>query len=154
MNSPATIQLASTADAPAIARLSRDLIEQGLGWRWTAARVRRSLFDAATNVAVVRGDDGGVAGFGLMRYDDDEAHLLLLAVASAQQGRGLGMALVTWLELPARVAGLKRVWLEARDGNLGAVRFYRRLGYREFARVPGYYEGREGCVRMGRDLEP
>ena len=55
------LRLATRADAPAIATLSRDRIEWGLGWRWTAARVLRSIGERSTNV-VVAGDGERVLG--------------------------------------------------------------------------------------------
>ena len=54
----ASVQLASSGDAEEIAALSRDYIEQGLGWSWNAARVRRAIRDPNVNVAVVRGGAG------------------------------------------------------------------------------------------------
>jgi ribosomal protein S18 acetylase RimI-like enzyme len=152
MSNPWGIRLASRVDAPAIARLSRDLIEHGLGWSWTAPRVLRSLRDAQTNVITAPATGGSLAGFGIMKYHDEEAHLLLLAVHPAQQRRGLGTALVDWLEGSARVAGIGQVYLEARVSNVSARAFYRHLGYREVQQVEGYYSGREASVRLARDL--
>ncbi len=63
---------ATRGDAAAIATLSRDRIEQGLGWSWTAPRVLRSIADPASNV-VVAGPAGQLTGFGIMKYRDDEA---------------------------------------------------------------------------------
>ncbi len=146
-----TLQLATAADAVRIARLSRDRIESGLGWSWTAARVQRSIADPATNV-VVAVWAGELAGFGIMEYHDDEAHLLLLAVAAGAARRGVGRALVEWLETSARTAGIGQVLLEARAANAGAQTFYRRLGYRQLQRLPGYYQGREAAVRMAKRL--
>jgi len=137
---------------PEIARMSRDLIEHGLGWSWTARRVLRSVSDRGTNVVVAPGPAGGVAGFGIMKYLDDEAHLLLLAVDPALQRRGVGSALVAWLEASAQVAGIGQVYLEARVSNLAARAFYRHLGYQEIQQVEGYYSGREASVRLARDL--
>ena len=153
MPAPPTFRLASAADAPAIAALSRDRIEHGLGWRWTAPRVLRSIGDRDTN-AVVAANGERVLGFGLMKYQDDEAHLLLLAVRADTARRGIGAALVAWLERPARVAGIGRVRLEARLANGAARAFYARLGYREIETLPGYYLGREACVRLAKDLLP
>jgi ribosomal-protein-alanine N-acetyltransferase len=48
------LRLASTRDAEPIAVLSRDLIEAGLGWSWTPARVRRAIDAADTNVLVAK----------------------------------------------------------------------------------------------------
>ncbi len=146
------IRIAQREDAPAIARLSRDQIERGLGWSWTAPRVLRSVLDVHSNVIVAPGRQGGLAGFGIMKYHDAEAHLLLLAVDPTARRRGLGAALVAWLEASAQVAGIGTVCLEARASNGGARAFYRQLGYREIQQVEGYYSGREASVRLARDL--
>ncbi|HEY8707314.1 MAG TPA: GNAT family N-acetyltransferase [Burkholderiaceae bacterium] len=151
MISDLTLRLASRADAPAIARLSRDRIEQGLGWSWTAPRVLRSILDAQTNVVVAR-EAARLLGFGIMKYHDDDAHLLLLAVRASSCRRGVGAALVAWLERSASVAGIGQVVLEARISNEAARAFYRHLGYREMQTVPGYYAGREAGVRLAKDL--
>lgn len=146
-----SLRLAARADAAAIAALSRDRIEQGLGWSWAAPRVRRSILDRGTNV-VVAGDADRMLGFGIMKYHDDEAHLLLLAVRAEVGRRGIGSALVTWLEQSALIAGVGQVYLEARFANGEARAFYARLGYREIQTLPGYYLGREACVRLAKDL--
>lgn len=147
------IRLARSTDAPAIARLSRDFIEQGLGWSWTEARVRRGIGDRRNNAIVSTGrHDADVAGFGIMRYDEEDAHLLLLAVRPDERHRGRGRAMVEWLELVARVAGLRSVRLEARASNHSARTFYERLGYREVRLVDGYYGGVEPSVCLMREL--
>lgn len=151
MISKPTLRLAARDDALAMARLSRDRIEQGLGWSWTAPRVLRSILQAETN-AVVALEGERLLGFGIMKYGDDEAHLLLLAVHAECARQGVGTALVDWLEVSARVAGVGQIGLEARATNTGARSFYRALGYREIQAVPGYYQGREACVRLAKDL--
>ncbi len=145
------IRLARAIDADAIALLSRDRIESGLGWSWTANRVRRAIADAQTNVIVVE-DALDLRGFGLMRYGDDAAHLLLLAVHARHARRGIGSALLAWLERSARVAGVASIQLETRQGNAAARAFYAYHGYRETQIVPGYYQGREASVRFGKSL--
>jgi ribosomal-protein-alanine N-acetyltransferase len=152
MNLPMAIRLAQWNDATTIAVMSRDLIERGLGWSWTAARVRRSIVDRHTNVAVVPLEQGGIGGFGIMKYDDEEAHLLLLAVRPALGRRGLGSALLQWLEKSAQVGGTAQIQVEARVTNGAARSFYRRHGYREVALLPGYYSGREASVRLVKEL--
>ena len=151
MNGSPTLRLASPADASGIAALSRDRIEHGLGWRWTAPRVLRSIVDAGTNVVVAH-EAARRLGFGIMKYHDDEAHLLLLAVHVDAGRRGIGSALLRWLEQSARVAGVGQVYLEARLANGAARAFYAKHGYREIQTLPGYYQGREACVRLAKDL--
>jgi ribosomal-protein-alanine N-acetyltransferase len=151
MISDLTLRLARESDALRIAQMSRDQIERGLGWSWTTQRVLRSIADAETNVVVALAA-GKLAGFAIMKYHDDEAHLLLLAVQPSARRQGIGAALVAWLEQAALTAGVGQVWLEARQGNVAARAFYRHLGYREIQVLPGYYQGREACVRIARDL--
>ena len=146
------LRLASRHDALPIARMSRDLIERGLGWSWTPLRVARSIAAADTNVIVAAQPDGRPVAFGIMKYGDEEAHLLLLAVEPSHSRHGLGAALVRWLEDSARTAGVGPVYVEARATNAVARAFYRRLGYGEIQRLPGYYGGIEASVRMAKDL--
>jgi ribosomal-protein-alanine N-acetyltransferase len=152
MTSPElSLRLARPAEATAIAHLSRDLIEYGLRWRWTPARVEASIRAANVNalVACIREN---IAGFAIMRYGNDDAHLDLLAVAPPYRRTGVGRQLVEWLEECAVVAGIFNVALEVRAGNKGAQTFYERMGYRTLAQLPGYYQGTETALRMGRDL--
>jgi ribosomal-protein-alanine N-acetyltransferase len=146
-----TIRFATRADAGVIAEMSRELIERGLGWSWTRERVLRSLRHPDTN-AVVAVREAERAGFGIMKYGEDEAHLLLLAVRPAVARRGVGSALLLWLERSARAAGIGRISLEARFGNVAARNFYTRLGYVQSQLLPGYYGGHEASVRMAKNL--
>jgi ribosomal-protein-alanine N-acetyltransferase len=145
------LRLARMAEAPAIATMSRDLIEYGLGWRWTPLRVAASIRAPDVNV-VVACIHGNLAGFAIMRYGDDDAHLDLLAVAPPYRRAGVGRRLLEWLEKCAVVAGIFKIDLEVRARNEGAQLFYRRVGYRPLAHLPGYYQGVETALRMGRDL--
>ena len=82
------IRLATAADAPAIADMSRQYIESGLGWSWTPARIAAAITDRETNVALIDQPDG-VLAFGIMHYAERSAHLALLAVDPAQRRRGI-----------------------------------------------------------------
>ena len=146
MKDPARIELARPPDAPAIARMSRDLIEYALPWTWQASRVLRHVCRADSTVITARGA-GELAGFAIMRFGAEEAHLDLLAVARSCQRRGVGREMLRWLERSARVAGISVIHLEVRETNQGGCAFYRRLGYRKAGWIPGYYCGREAALR-------
>ena len=150
-SSELSLRLARLADAGTIAQLSRDLIEYGLRWRWTPERVAASIRASDVNVLVARVHDD-MAGFAIMRYGDDDAHLDLLAVAPPYRRSGIGRQLVEWLEECAIVAGIFNVDLEVRAGNEEAQLFYARMGYHTLVQLPGYYQGVEAALRMGRDL--
>jgi len=143
----ASIRFATRADALCIAEMSRDFIEHGLGWSWTRERILRSLRHRDTN-AIIAVRDADRAGFAIMKYGDEEAHLLLLAVKPTHRRSGVGSAMVEWLERCAEVAGVGRITLEARASNDAARAFYLRHGYAQAQLLPGYYGGRETSVRM------
>jgi [ribosomal protein S18]-alanine N-acetyltransferase len=151
IRSELSLRLARLAEADSIANLSRDLIEYGLNWRWTPVRVAGSIRAANVNVLVASMQEE-IAGFAIMRYGDDDAHLDLLAVAPPYRRSGIGRQLIEWLEECAMVAGIFNVALEVRAGNEEAQLFYSRMGYRTLLQLPGYYQGIESAVRMGRDL--
>jgi ribosomal-protein-alanine N-acetyltransferase len=150
-SSELSLRLARPADAATIAILSRDLIEYGLQWRWTSVRVAGSIRAPNVNVLMARVHER-VAGFAIMRYGDDDAHLDLLAVVPPYRRLGVGRRLLQWLEKCAVVAGIFSVALEVREGNEGAQLFYKSMGYRALTHLPGYYQGIEAALRMGREL--
>lgn len=145
------IELATSADASQIAELSREIVEQGLPWRWTQQRVLACIRDRDTNTVVARALDRTV-GFAIMKYGEDEAALLLFGVHPAYRRQRVGSDLLEWLELTARSAGLRAVRLEARHDNEVANAFYRHHGYEEIGVVHGYYQGLEDAVRFLKRL--
>lgn len=140
---------AHRSEAAAIAGLSRLQVEYGLRWRWTPARIRSKIDDPDTMV-LVASEGGAIIGFAVMAFGDDSAHLLLLAVDPAKRRRGVGRALVEWLEKSCRTAGIRRVQLEVRSGNRSARRFYHALGYRYLGQLPAYYDNKESATILGK----
>jgi ribosomal-protein-alanine N-acetyltransferase len=150
-----TIRLAALSDARAIAEMSRAEIEHGLAWSWTPERVRRAIRDRSTNVVVAHEGEKGetLVGFGIMHYGDEKAHLSLLAVGRAWREHRVGAQLLDWLEKCARTAGCNRIELEARADNPVALAFYGLHGFRRFATVHGYYQGRIDAYRLAKTLD-
>jgi ribosomal-protein-alanine N-acetyltransferase len=151
MSELATLGLARAADAREIAEMSRDLIEQGLTWSWTPARVQHFICGAESSVIVAR-RERRIAAFAIMHFGDEVAHLNLLAVAPLHRRQGLGRQLMDWLTATAIEAGVFRINLELRTHNDAARLFYERLGFDQLGIVEGYYQGREAALRMSRRL--
>jgi ribosomal-protein-alanine N-acetyltransferase len=145
------VELAVPGDVVGIAGMSRNAIEHGLPWRWTPRRVANSMADRSSNVVVVRQSDS-LAGFAIMEYEDDEAHLVLLAVHPDHRRKRIGSALLSWLEATARTAGIGLIRLETRSQNAEAIAFYRAFGFQEMELRRGYYLGLENAVCMAKDL--
>jgi len=147
------LEFARGADAAAIAQMSRDHIEAGLGWEYRPERIARYLGDADAVVLTAR-VRGSLAGFAIMNFGDERAHPVLLAVAPPLRRQGIGARMVAWLVGSARVAGVVSVHVELRAGNHAAARLYRAAGFVQTLRVDGYYRGREAAIRMLLLLRP
>lgn len=172
-----TIRLAEPRDSQAVALMSRDFIESGLGWKYDAPRVLKAIRDRET-LAIVACEGGkpgatppaaataaassasartALAGFAIMDLGEERAHLVLLAVRPSHRRLGIGQRMLEWLLESARIAGMASVHLELRANNDAARRFYRAMGFYETVLVPGYYRGveggrKEGALRMLRVL--
>ena len=145
------LEPARVSDAPRLAEMSHELIESGLRPKWGTARIGWFVRHPESVVLTAR-SDRTIAGFAIMCYADEAAHLNLLAVDPRHRRRGIARRLVTWLEESALTAGTFIIGLELRARNEVAQHFYRTLGYREVGRVPGYYQGVEAAIRMERDV--
>jgi ribosomal protein S18 acetylase RimI-like enzyme len=145
------LDLAHPGDAQALAVMSRDLIEAGLGWVYRTERFARLIANDDTVALVARANDRPV-GFAVMEFGDERAHLIVLAVSPAHQRNGIARRMIAWLLKSAVTAGMTSVHVELRADNEPAFALYRSLGFSETLRVPGYYRGRETAIRMIRML--
>ncbi|MDR3422533.1 MAG: ribosomal protein S18-alanine N-acetyltransferase [Xanthobacteraceae bacterium] len=91
-------------------------------------------------------------GFIVSRITAGEAEILSVGIAPAWRGRGFARPLLD-LHL-RRLAGLgvRTVFLEVGENNAPAGRLYRRAGFREVGRRPGYYDGATTALVLRRDL--
>lgn len=145
------IQFATPGDAERIAEMSGRLIEYGLPRSWGAPRVLRHI-RRRDDVVIKMIAGTSLAGFAIMSFSDDSAHLNLLAVQPPYRRMAIGRRMLMWLQESAICAGTFFVSLEVRAGNRGARHFYRALGYDETDLIPGYYDGIEDAVVFARDL--
>jgi [ribosomal protein S18]-alanine N-acetyltransferase len=80
--------------------------------------------------------EGRVAGFVVARrVGEGESEVLNLAVEPAQRRRGIARLLLDEIKLQHRGA----IFLEVRESNQNARRFYRSLGFQEITVRQGYY---------------
>lgn len=98
----------------------------------------------------------GIVGFVLARLAAGEGEILTVAVARTHRGAGLGRALMDAVLRQLHAERAEALFLEVDETNVPAVALYRRLGFAEVARRPGYYEHegrkRTDAIVMRRDL--
>ncbi|NMK49644.1 ribosomal protein S18-alanine N-acetyltransferase [Achromobacter sp. Bel] len=110
---------------------------------WTRGNFADAL--AAGYGAWVLRREGKVAGFCILMFAPDVAHLLVIAVAKPLHRQGLGGVLLDWCEQQARQRGLEGVLLEVRPSNASAVSFYQQHGYLQIGVRRGYYPAAKGA---------
>jgi ribosomal-protein-alanine N-acetyltransferase len=131
---PPALSEATAHDAATMAALHAASFQRG----WSDDEFERLLVER--NVLAHRAMSGRrLDGFILSRLAAGEAEILSVATDPARRGRGVGRALLD-LHL-RRLAGLgtQAVFLEVDENNEPARKLYRRAGFREVGRRPGYY---------------
>lgn len=146
-----TLSEASARDSSTIAALHSLSFRRG----WSEQEVEGLLLDR--HVIAHRAHYGKkFAGFILSRLVEDEAEILSVAVARANQGRGLARKLLD-LHL-RRLAGLgaRAVFLEVDEHNRPAIKLYDRAGFQQISRRANYYQvaggGTAAALVLRRDL--
>ncbi len=81
-----------------------------------------------------------------------ESRVLMFAVDRSARGLGVGRALMDAFLERSRARGFRRVTLEVRVSNVGAIRFYTRYRYSVIDLLRSYYSDGENGYHMARDL--
>ncbi len=144
-------QLASYRVEPGDARdldqviaVMQSAFDPSFGEAWTRSQCAGILPMSGVSLYVARSPvSKEMIGFSLQRVIADEAELLLLAIAPAWRGRGIGRTLLGQFIEDARARGAHRLHLEVRDGN-PAIRMYRLAGFDLAGRRNKYYHGSGG----------
>ncbi len=97
-----------------------------------------------------------LVGFVAFRVVEDDAEILVVAVAPTDQRRGIGTQLVAAAEDRARELGAERMFLEVAETNHPARALYLGAGYAEMGRRKHYYRRpngqREDALMLHRRL--
>jgi [ribosomal protein S18]-alanine N-acetyltransferase len=122
--------------AAEIAHLHQELFDPS----WDEASVA-SLLDhpASTAFVAVVGSPRKAVGFILGQIAADEAEILSMGVAKANQRRGLGRRLVEGLMRAVKRSEGRKLHLEVAADNAAALGLYRGLGFKLVGRREGYY---------------
>ena len=123
---------ADAAEAAAILREARE----AASWSEDALRETASLPGVA---AFVSERGGAITGIVVGRQVLDEAEILNLAVRRGVRRQGEGRALVGQILQAFGQRQVSRVFLEVRESNVGAIAFYRELGFAPVGLRKDYY---------------
>jgi len=118
-------------------------IEQSVqGYPWT----RGNFTDALNNGYICRVDEaaGEIRGYAVLMPIVDEAELLTIGVASSQQRKGFGRAMLLEMLDLACEKNMICVYLEVRVSNTAALALYRSAGFVEIGQRRNYYRNATG----------
>jgi ribosomal-protein-alanine N-acetyltransferase len=148
------ILVARSGDAAALALVHASAFQNG----WSENVFERLLADrnVICHVARSNGGTGATCAFTISRMVEDEAEILMVAVAPGEQGRGLAGRLLSRHLGRLAARGVKNVFLEVDEGNRSAIRLYSRAGFEQVGRRAGYYaktDGQAAALVLRRSLD-
>src|ERR1043166_2581446 len=124
--------------------------------RLSRRSLRRFLNSHSAALVVAEAEGRHLAGTAivLFRAGSVVARLYSIAVAPHMGGRGVAPMLLAAAERMARKRGCTSVRLEVHVTNHPAIARYRKSGYQEFGRCPGYYDDGGDALRFEKKLVP
>lgn len=135
------------AEVPEVA-----LLESEVSLSPWSQEIFRDCLQASHHCSVIRSDR--LIGYAVMSVAAEEAHLLNIAIAPQEQGKGHGGRLLRFLLQVAAEEGARRIFLEVRPSNGRAQDMYRQHGF-ELLHVRRDYYGnpfREDALVLALDL--
>jgi ribosomal-protein-alanine N-acetyltransferase len=122
---------------------------------WTRGNFLDSLY-SGYETWILRDATGMMAGYFLMMYAVDEAHLLNITVRRGLHGKGIGRMQLDKVKQLAQEHGMNSVLLEVRPSNVRAVQIYERYGFIRIGNRKAYYPAanntREDAIVMRLEL--
>ena len=97
-------------------------------------------------------DEDELVGYACENILFEDAEIANVAVAPEYRRRGLGKALLTWLEQTARAQNAEKLFLEVRAGNTPAKTLYESFGFEGISVRKRYYEDGEDAIVMLKKL--
>jgi ribosomal-protein-alanine N-acetyltransferase len=134
---------AHSGDLDAVMAIMKAAFDDRYGEAWTRSQCAGILPMHGVKLVVAYEQAMKPCGFALYRAIAGDAELLLLAVSSESQGRGVGRLLLNRFIEEANRDGANRVHLEVREGN-PAIGLYRSAGFAPAGRRRNYYRGANG----------
>lgn len=125
---------------------------RSLGGLWSRGQWRTELADPQRPGLGVWAD-GGLQAMACGWRILEELHITLVAVDPDLRRRGLGLLVLRALLAEAAAGGAQRATLEVAAGNAAARALYRRLGFRQAGRRPGYYRNGDEALILWLPME-
>ena len=128
------------------------------------ANIEKSVFDNPYTLDTIKGDiqkgdvsvmvvDDVCVGFITVSYVIDEAELQRIAVSPLYRRNGYGTILLASKLDELKHYGIKKVFLEVRTDNVGAIGLYKKCGFTKVSIRKKYYSDGSDAIIMANNLE-
>lgn len=125
-------------EIPSVARLEQEIFTDA----WSAKGIEETLDSSQGEILVARWR-GHVIGYGILYCVAEEGELVRIAVAEEARANGVGHRLLEAIFQTCRQQGAERIFLEVRESNEIARRFYERHGFSVDGRRRRFYQNPE-----------
>lgn len=143
------IRLARREDLDTLFALDQACFREGIAY--SKAELRYFLFHPYA-VSLIAEDEIGVAGFAIAEMRAEKGrragHIITIDVDPARRRQAVGRVLMTALMERCREGEAALLRLEVAVDNVGAIAFYRLLGFVDTGRIRGFYMGRLDALTM------
>lgn len=143
-----TIRRMETADIAAVSAMERVVFTDP----WSENAFHEELA-ASSRRYLVAEEGGAIAGYGGLLVVGEDTHIVTLAVAPGDRGRGLGTRLMVALVEEALAAGSSHLTLEVRVSNEAAQRLYHRFGFETVGLRRHYYRDEDALIMWAMDID-
>ena len=111
---------------------------------WKEQEISDMLMTSGTQAWAARAPQP--VGMLMTRAQFEQAEILTIAVVPSARRGGLAARMMNEAEKTLATSGVKKIFLEVAENNSAAIELYRRIGYTEMSRRPGYYKNADGTV--------
>ncbi len=156
---PVSVRFADTHDVDRIIAIERSWVHLS---HWSVDAYRRLLRDQSFTTTLVaetewadktKPGNGMIVGFVIFHVVDHRSEIYNIAVEQSHARLGVGSSLMDGTIELSRGDGARKLALEVRKSNAGAIRFYKRFRFRITGERFNYYSNPvEDAYVMERDL--
>lgn len=122
-------------DIPYVAELDKNCLIES----WSEQNYKESLKNPNYNILVAKLDDK-IVGFISMYHAADEGYICNIAVEKNFRKCGIGTCLINEAVAHSKNKNLKFLTLEVRESNMGAIKFYEKLGFTKLGMRKNFYK--------------
>lgn len=133
----------STIDLASICEIERSSFEDPYD-----INILKQLFDVGAGFLVAQVNDLVVAYIIFWIRNDSEGHIISLATDKKHRHLGIASQLVNQALYNFKEFHINSVTLEVRSSNIGAIEFYKSLGFVKKEFMESYYENGEDGILM------